>query len=233
MAKRFTDTDKYKNPFIRSLPGAYKLFWDYIYHNCNHAGIWVKDFEIAQIYIGQDMPINESEALRLFNLDQQRVAVIDNKGKWFIIPFINFQYGELKENNRVHSSVISILNKYQLLDNKGHVSPLQRAKDKDKDKAKSKDKDKDKESYGENKKVLMTEEEHQKLFDIHGVEKATMLIDTLDDGVFQKGYTYKSHFKMMVLRKNKTKPWPLKEVDEIMGKGGSDLEAFRRKCGVV
>ena len=59
MAKRFTDTEKYRKPFLRGLQGAYKLLWDFLYHDCNHAGIWIKDFEIAQIYIGNDMPINE------------------------------------------------------------------------------------------------------------------------------------------------------------------------------
>ena len=51
MAKRFTDTNKYKKPFIRGLQGAYKLFWDYLYHDCDHAGIWIVDFEIAQTYL--------------------------------------------------------------------------------------------------------------------------------------------------------------------------------------
>jgi len=88
--------------------------------------------------------------------------------------------------------------------------------------------------YGENMKVLMTEDEHQKLFDIHGVDKSTLLIDTLDDAIFQKKYKYTNHFKMMVMRKNKTKPWPLEEVDKILnnGKGESKLDKLRRECGV-
>jgi hypothetical protein len=144
MAKRFTDTDKYKKPFIRSLKGAYKLFWDYLYHDCNHAGIWIADFEIAQIYLGSDMPINRQEALEVFNKDEIRVIEFDGGSKWFIKPFIDFQYGQLNENNRVHKSVIDTLSRHRLIkENKPLTSPLQRAKDKDMDKDKDKEKDKE------------------------------------------------------------------------------------------
>ena len=47
MAKRFTDTDKWKKGFIRNLPAKYKLLWLYILDDCNHAGVWETDFEVA------------------------------------------------------------------------------------------------------------------------------------------------------------------------------------------
>ena len=142
MAKRFTDTEKYKKPFIRSLPGAYKLFWDYLYHECNHAGIWIVDFEIAQIYLGSDIPVNKDEALKLFNADEQRITELSNGKKWFIKPFIQFQYGELNPENRAHNSVIQLLKQEGLYDtNKGLIRGLQGRKDKDKVKDMDKDKD--------------------------------------------------------------------------------------------
>ena len=142
MAKRFTDTDKYKKPFIRSLPGAYKLFWDYLYHECDHAGIWIVDFEIAQIYLGSDMQVDRDNALGFFNKDEVRVIEFSGGKKWFIIPFIEFQYGELNEQNRVHKSVINILKKENLYkENKGLIRGLQALKDKDKNKDMDKDKD--------------------------------------------------------------------------------------------
>lgn len=108
MAKRFTDTDKYKKPFIRGLRGAYKLLWDYLYHECDHAGIWIVDFEIAQIYLGSDMPVNKKDALKYFNLGENRVIEV-NGNKWFLPSFIEFQYGELNPENRAHNSVLTIL----------------------------------------------------------------------------------------------------------------------------
>ena len=133
MSKRFTDTNKYKKPFIRGLQGAYKLLWDYLYHDCDHAGIWIVDFDVAQIYIGQDMPVNKSDALKFFNEGEKRIIEFDNGKKWFIPSFIEFQYGELNEQNRAHNSVITILNKNNLYKNKPLRSPLEGAKDKDKD----------------------------------------------------------------------------------------------------
>ena len=139
MAKRFTDTNKYKKPFIRGLQGTYKLLWDYLYHDCDHAGIWIVDFEIAQIYIGEDMPVTKEKALEYFNKDEVRIIEVNKGSKWFIPSFIEFQYGILSETNRAHNSVIQILKKYKLY-NKGLVSPLKEAKDKDKYKDKVKDK---------------------------------------------------------------------------------------------
>lgn len=139
MAKRFTDTDKYKKPFIRGLNGAYKLLWDYLYHDCNHAGIWIVDFDIAQIYLGSDMLVNKEDALKYFNKDEERVIEFE-KGKWFIPSFIDFQYGELNQKNRAHNSVINILSKNNLINNKGLIRGLYSPKDKDKVKDKYKDK---------------------------------------------------------------------------------------------
>lgn len=140
MAKRFTDTNKYRKPFIRGLQGAYKLLWDYLYHDCDHAGIWIVDFEITQIYLGSDMPVNKEDALKYFNLDQKRIVEIDNGEKWFIPSFVEFQYGELNESNRAHNSVIQLLKKNGIYKNKGHIKGLisssKGLKDKEMDKSK-------------------------------------------------------------------------------------------------
>lgn len=165
MAKRFTDTNKYKKQFISGLPGAYKLLWDYLYHDCDHAGIWIVNFKTAQIFIGEDMPVDMQQALRLFNSDEQRIIEIDGGKKWFIPSFIEFQYGRLSEKNRAHISVISILNKYNLINEdleiKPLTSPLQGAKDKEQDKEQEMDMDKDKETTPPQKFLIP---EMQKIF---------------------------------------------------------------------
>ena len=143
MSKRMTSTDKYKKPFFRGLKGEYKLFWDYLYHDCNHAGIWIVDFDIAQVYLGNDMIVNKADALKYFNADKIRIIEINNGKEWFILPFIKYQYGELHENNRVHNSVIAILKEKKVF--KTLTRPLKGCKDKAK--AKDIDKEKDKKSY--------------------------------------------------------------------------------------
>lgn len=132
MAKRFTDTDKWKKPFIRKLQTPYKILWLYILDECDHAGVWQVDFDVARIKTGEHT-INEHDALIAFG---DRVIV--NNDKWFINDFVEFQYGELNPGNRVHKSVIDIIEKFK---NKPLTSPLKGAKDKDKDKDKDKNKD--------------------------------------------------------------------------------------------
>jgi hypothetical protein len=135
MAKRFSDTDKWKKPFLRSLKAPYKLLWLYILDDCDHAGIWQVDLQIAEIKIGEKL--DYEEALKQFG---ERILVFNDGDKWLIKDFIEFQYGELNPKNRVHLSVLNILDKYKI---KPLISPLQGAKDKDKDKYKDKDKEKD------------------------------------------------------------------------------------------
>lgn len=141
MAKRFTDTDKWKKPFIRTMKTPYKLLWLYILDECDHAGIWQVDLPVAQIKIGEKL--NLDEALKYLD---GKVFSFAGGEKWFIPDFIDFQYGKLKNENRAHNSVIQILLKYNLIDNENKplISSLQRAKDKDMDKDKELDMDKDK-----------------------------------------------------------------------------------------
>jgi hypothetical protein len=152
MPKRFEDTNKYKKSFLRSLNGAYKLLWDYICLDCNHAGIWIVDFEVAQLYLGKDMIIEKEEALQQFNKIEEKIIEIDNGKKWFIPSFVSFQYGELNPQNRVHNSVLIELKKYGLnttpsINIKGKIRRLDKPLFSPKYGAKEKDKEKDKEKF--------------------------------------------------------------------------------------
>lgn len=151
MAKRFTDTEKWKKGFVRGLPGAYKLLWFYLCDECNHAGIWDVDFQIAQIKIGLDMPISEEKAIQLF---QTKIIVFDSGAKWFIPSFIDFQYKNLRGTDKATKSVVDLLKKYNLISDELEIvipdqgatkpltSPCLGVLDKDKDKDMVKDKEK-------------------------------------------------------------------------------------------
>jgi hypothetical protein len=197
MAKRFTDTDKYKKPFIRSLPVEYKVLWDYLYHECNHAGIWIVDFEIAKIYINAN--IDKKIALELFNKNEIRIIELNHGSKWFIPSFIDFQYGQLNENNRAHNSVIQILKKYNLIDNKGLVRGLYTPIDKDIDKYKYKDKEKEKEKEKEKKKeyienVFLKEKEYNILIEKFGEINTKKILEKLSSYKLAHGKKYKSDY---------------------------------------
>jgi len=145
MAKRFTETLKWKKKWIRELGPEMKLFWFYLLDNCDHAGIWEVDIELAAFQIG--IELDESEILNTFN----RKIVPFKPGKWFVPKFIVYQYGELNESNRAHLSVIKILTKYGLYKGlneveQGAYKKPEGAKDKEQYKELDKVKDKDKKS---------------------------------------------------------------------------------------
>jgi hypothetical protein len=118
MAKRFTDTEKWKKPFIRSLKAPYKLLWLYVCDDCDHAGIWQVDLEVAEIRIG--IKLNLNEAIKSYG---DKIIVFDNGNKWFIPSFIEFQYPSgLNPQNNAHIGIIKTLEKYQLEINQ--IKPL-------------------------------------------------------------------------------------------------------------
>jgi hypothetical protein len=138
MAKRFTDTEKWKKPFIRSLKAPYKLLWLYVCDDCDHSGIWQVDIEVAQIRIGEKL--DEQKALEYFG---DKIIPLENNTKWFIPSFIEFQYPSgLSENNKAHTGIIKNLERYkEQIDNyKPLISPLQGDKDMVMDKVMVKDK---------------------------------------------------------------------------------------------
>ncbi len=126
-----TDTDKWKKRFVRELSPQHKLLWFYILDDCNHAGIWEVDIEVASIRVGFDLSHDN-----LPSSFGEKVISFDNGDKWFIPEFIDFQYGELNPNSNVHKSVIALLDKYNLegyLKGSQGVQSTLNNKDKDKD----------------------------------------------------------------------------------------------------
>lgn len=119
---------------MRSLEAPYKALWIYLLCECDHAGVWTVELDVAQLRMG--MKLDPEKALEKMG---GAVIPIDGGAKWFLPDFVLFQYGVLNPANRVHESVLAILDKYGIdldenSENKGLGSPLQGAKDKDKDK---------------------------------------------------------------------------------------------------
>lgn len=136
MAKRMTDANKWRKPFFDNLSSKMKLVWLYLCDACDHAGVWDINLRVMCFELKENVTIEEMTE----SFGDKIVWISDEK--IFIPSFVEFQYGALNPQNRVHNSVINRLTKLNLWAiNKGHLSPLQRAKDKDKDIDKEKDKD--------------------------------------------------------------------------------------------
>jgi hypothetical protein len=137
----------FRKEWFKNLEQHYKLFWFYLLADCDHAGIWETDFEVASIRIGTT--IDSSVAERLFS---GQIQVLDAGKRWFIKDFPSFQYGHLNEKNPIHRSVKALLGSKGLqsvaegLTQGPLQGPLQGPKDKDKDKDKDKVKDKEQEN---------------------------------------------------------------------------------------
>jgi len=111
MAKRFTDSEKWKDPFFEELTKDLKLAWLYLLDDCDHAGIWKKS--IKRLNFSLDTKFTEIDLIQAF---KDRIVVLDND-KWFIPKFITFQYGNdfLKSKQKAVLSAVKILNDNNLL----------------------------------------------------------------------------------------------------------------------
>jgi hypothetical protein len=141
MAKRFTDSAKWDDPWFAELPSKYKLFYLYLLDECDHAGVWKVNFRKANFMIGETL--EQAEVLRYMS---DRVKRVD-ESYWHVTKFIKFQYGMLR-NDRMSLSALAILEKHGLTDiiqetkeapSKPLPSPFVGVKDKDKDKDMVKD----------------------------------------------------------------------------------------------
>ena len=209
MAKRFTDTEKWKKPFIRGLQGAYKLLWLYICDDCDHAGIWQVDIEVAAIRIGEK--IDSKEAIKSFD---EKIIIFDKGNKWFIPSFLEFQYPSgLNPDNRAHNSVIILLEKYNLRisNNKPLISPSEGSMDMDMDMDKDKDIVKAEKKIKFKENILLTKKEHSQLVAEFGEKHVTDFYEYLAAYKVEKSYKTKSDYLTIkrwvvdaILKQNKT-----------------------------
>ena len=141
MSKRFFDTTIWtQNKWFRKLRPEHKLFWAYLFTNCDAVGVWEEDLELASILIGYDYDMEQL----LADLGD-RVKIFSNRKKWWVVDFCNFQYGELVENNihnKPHQSYISLLKKHRLWID--YTNSIHRDKEKEKEKDIEKEKEKEK-----------------------------------------------------------------------------------------
>jgi|688.fasta_scaffold432621_1 hypothetical protein len=142
MPKRFTETEKWKDKWFRSLTCEFKLAYLYLLDNCDHAGVIDLDDELANFQIGTNV-----DWQAFYKTCEDRVSVLHN-GKVWLHKFIEYQYGELSKDCKAHNPVFSSIKKNDLESkfervSKGYRESIERDQDTYKDKDKDIDKDKD------------------------------------------------------------------------------------------
>mgnify|MGYP000435038308 CR=1 FL=1 len=106
--KRFTESQKWTDPWFRRLSAQAKLIWLYAVDHCDNIGIVELDLE----FISSDCRIkcNAEHVAEIGDRFQQIGA-----GKYFIPKFIGFQYGRLSESCRPHDKVIEAIRSHGLV----------------------------------------------------------------------------------------------------------------------
>lgn len=128
MGKRFTETNKWSDPWFRALSLEHKAAWAYLTDNCDAAGVIDLDVELANFQI---KAVVDWKAFEEAAGDRLRRT---QKGKLWLTGFVQFQCGDLSEESKPHKSVISLLKKHGLWE--GYAKGIQTLKEKDKEKEK-------------------------------------------------------------------------------------------------
>lgn len=131
MAKRLTDTEKWNDDWYISLNNDYRIIWQWLLDNCNHAGICKRSIRLLNLICNTS--VSEEELVQAMD---GRVIVVENN--WFIPKFLKFQYASLHSNRPVIISVVKELEKNKLIqfipESFGNDYRIIKDKDKDKDK---------------------------------------------------------------------------------------------------
>lgn len=155
--KRFTDAEKFKDPWYLDLTLKEKVAWEYIISECDHAGIWKVNMKLLSFCIGEKFTKEDLKTSFARN-----IVVVDDEHV-FIPKFLKFQYGKLSLKSNIHQNVIKRLKDIGITLNKETMSfdcpkgvsslalpcvqagPRVKEKEKDKDKVKEEYKLKEKE----------------------------------------------------------------------------------------
>jgi len=177
--KRFTDSEKWKDPFFENLSNDFKLIWLYLLDDVDNAGVWNKSINRLNFYCNTN--ITEEKLLEVFKKRLQPLT----EDKWFIKKFMEFQYGldwmnsgskavvsarkKLEEIGILKDNTLSILyqkpiNTLSEENDKGIDTVKDKDKDKDKVKEKEEDKSMDKSKEQDKDKVQDMEKEFDDLF---------------------------------------------------------------------
>ena len=133
--KRFTETQKWDDPWFLELPMHLKLLWQWLCDKCDNAGVVDPSIKLASFHIGYQYPIN---TLSKFGNRLVKLPC----GKFFIPKFIEFQYGTLSKDCKAHNPIFISLEKHGL---KGYPKGIHTLQEEEEDKEKETEKEKEKE----------------------------------------------------------------------------------------
>lgn len=111
MAKRFTDTEKWKDEWYTELTSDYKIIWQYLLDTCDNAGIYKRNIKLLNYYCNTN--VSAEDILKVFN---KRVTQI-TEDKWLINKFCVYQYGNdfLESTNKAVMAAHKVLEQHGII----------------------------------------------------------------------------------------------------------------------
>jgi hypothetical protein len=103
MAKRFTDSEKWKDDWFQALSPKMKLAWIYLCDECDSAGVWRANFPLMSFCVGEK--IDRADLDPAF---EDRVLWLSESRLW-VHGFIAFQYRTLNPRNTAHRGMMRTL----------------------------------------------------------------------------------------------------------------------------
>lgn len=107
MAKRFTDTLKWQQPWFTSLGLEQKVTFFFLCDWCDRCGVWEINQPVFQLYTGIDKPVADL-------LEDMPNVVMLTPTKVFLTKFVPFQYGNLSRDCKAHNDVFGCLEKHSI-----------------------------------------------------------------------------------------------------------------------
>lgn len=166
MAKRFTDTDRWKHAWCRTLSSDAFKVWSYLNDQCDHAGIWIADFDLITFQCG--ITVNAEKLSNWFSPDKLLKVSAD---KFLLVEFFKQQYGKFNENNQVHRSANELLKQSVPAQYLPSTCPAHKDKEEDKDKDKYKFKDTDTDTEKDKEAVAISKRREVAKNHLRGLSK--------------------------------------------------------------
>jgi len=141
--KRFTQTEKWDDPWFWELSPTSKLLWLFICDHCDSSGVIELSLKLASTKIGQTIQPKHLDEI------QSRLFTLEN-GKLMIRGFIRFQYGNLSRDCKPHVPIFANLSRHgvdlELLEriSKGYAKAIDSLQEKEEEKDQEEEKEKDK-----------------------------------------------------------------------------------------
>jgi len=108
MAKRFTDTEKWKNDWFLELSNDHRIVWQYICDNCSISGVLKKNFKLLNFCCNTNL--TERSFLKIFN-----GRALPSEDFFFFPKFLKFQYPKgVNTEKPVHRAIRFELEKNNL-----------------------------------------------------------------------------------------------------------------------